>query len=160
VSRYQPPAYWLTRDQSQSLVRFLRDGHLDKLNVLILNEATEIPADEGEVYATLFGELIPFLRGVAHIPFPGAVKPEVELSRDERLAMAGICYVLSREEAQVADAAIGRFIETATDEVLSGDGAFLILYMDEPQAVRKGVAHLQKALAIPPEYDATLFVCR
>jgi hypothetical protein len=160
LSHHQPPAYWLTRSQAVSLARYVRGGEVEQLNQLIHNEAKEVPEAKDEIYATLFGEMIPFLRVEVNIPFPDSLKPPAELSRDERLRMAGVCYLLDRHEAAAADRGVETFMQTADEDILCGDGALLILYMDAPQAVRAGIAPFQKALKIPDPYEYVLFVTR
>jgi hypothetical protein len=154
----------LTAEQSQYVVDCVTTGEGQKLRSLLWNDAVEVTPTSEEVTVVLFGELIAFLEVVGGVSFPPSLKTTTSQTKDEVMLFwwqVGLCLLLNREQAKTAAAQIGRFMENATDEILSDrDCNFLILYSDEPKVAREGAEYLQKAFDVPPEYDSVLLVYR
>jgi hypothetical protein len=145
------PAVWLTTEARKALEGAFREENEEALRDIIDNRSLEVPRRSPDIATTVYGEFLGLL-AVNGVPVP---KP--------RRSPLGIIYVMTRRQAEGMKRPIEEFLNVASDEFLSDyDLVFphLILYIDEPDVVRRGIQHLLGALYFPEGMSALVLIGR
>jgi hypothetical protein len=130
----------------RAIKQYAEEGNISGLAEIVGDGAQAVPG-ANDVETTLVGELLNLLAN------GGVTLPEAHRTS------YGILLTLDPAESAALEDGIDRFMQVTAEETLASDRS-LILYSQEPDLVRRGIAYLRRGLKIPSGYDALLLLGR